>query len=192
MSTTTMATSKRLPGEQGVWIFVAADMMIFGVLFASFVIERSKKVDLYNLSQLALDFNIGGINTLILLTSSWFVVLAVHAAKVDKLKQLPWFLGFAILTGMAFLGLKIFEYTTKIQAGISMLTNGFYMFYFVMTGLHMLHVIGGTVVLIVLWNKARAGDYHSRNFTGLESGATFWHMVDLLWIVLFPLLYLMR
>lgn len=183
---------RRLPGGEGVWVFIAADMMVFGLLFASFVIERGNNVALFDISRQALNFNYGGINTLILLTSSWLVVLAVQAAKANKLRQLPHFLALAVLCGATFGVLKIVEYTEKLRAGISMLTNDFYMFYFILTGIHLFHVVGGIVVLVILWNKSRLGAYHSRHCTGLESGATFWHMVDLLWIVLFPLLYLMR
>ena len=182
----------RLPGVEGLWVFLAGDMAVFGLFFISFMTERSKNVALFNLSRQALDINAGGINTLILLTSSWLVVLAVQAAKSDQLKRIPWLLGASVLCGAAFAVLKIIEYAAKIRHGISMLTNDFYMFYFIFTGIHLLHVIGGTVVLALLWNKSRAGLCHSGNLRGLESGASFWHMVDLLWIVLFPLLYLMR
>jgi nitric oxide reductase NorE protein len=181
-----------LPGWEGVWVFIAADMIVFGLLFASFVIERGKNVDLFNLSRKALNFNYGGINTLILLTSSWFVVLAVQAVKANKLRQVPHFLALGVLCGTTFGMLKIVEYTEKLSAGISALTNDFYMFYFILTGIHLLHVVGGLVVLVFLWRKARLGAYNGTNCAGLESGASFWHMVDLLWIFLFPLLYLMQ
>ncbi|MCK9285389.1 MAG: cytochrome c oxidase subunit 3 family protein [Rhodocyclaceae bacterium] len=184
--------TRRLPGEAGVWIFVGADMLMFGLFFTSFVIERSKNVELYNLSQQALNFNYGGINTLILLTSSWFVVLAVHAAKMDKVRHVAYLLAAGALCGLAFCVLKVVEYTEKISHGISMLTNDFFMYYFILTGIHFFHVIVGTVMLFILCRKALAGTYHSRNVLWLESGATYWHMVDLLWIILFPLLYLMR
>ena len=110
---------RRLPGWEGVWVFIAADMMVFGLLFASFVIERGKNVDLFNLSRKALNFNYGGINTLILLTSSWFVVLAVQAVKANKLRQVPHFLALGVLCGTTFGMLKIVEYTEKLSAGIS-------------------------------------------------------------------------
>jgi nitric oxide reductase NorE protein len=184
--------TRRLPGDQGVWLFVGADMMMFGLFFTSFVIGRSKNIELYNLSQQALNFNYGGINTLILLTSSWFVVLAVHAAKMNRPRLVPHLLAAAAVCGLAFCTLKVVEYTEKISHGISMLTNEFFMYYFILTGIHFVHVIAGTVILFVFWNKARAGNYGSHNVVGLESAATYWHMVDLLWIVLFPLLYLMR
>jgi nitric oxide reductase NorE protein len=192
MNSTPSSASRRLPGDPGVWIFIIADMMVFGLLFTSFIIERGKNVALFNLSRQALDFNYGGVNTLILLTSSWFVVLAVRAAKADRLKQVPHFLAAGAFCGAAFGVLKVTEYAHKLSAGISMLTNDFYMYYFILTGIHLLHVIGGTVVLLVLWGRSKTGVYNSSYRVGLESGASFWHMVDLLWIILFPLLYLMR
>jgi nitric oxide reductase NorE protein len=182
----------RFPGEAGLLLFLAADMMVFGLFFVTFMAERRKNVGLFELSRQALDINLGGINTLILLTSSWFVVQAVQAAKANRVRQVAWLLALAAMCGGAFITLKIVEYSDKLSHGISMLTNDYYMFYFIFTSIHMMHVVGGTVMLIVLANKARAGAYHSANTKGLESGALFWHMVDLLWIVLFPLLYLMR
>ncbi len=192
MSSSLTENTRRLPGDPGVWIFVGADMLMFGLFFSSFVVERSKHIDVFNLSQQALNFNYGGINTLILLTSSWFVVLAVHAAKMNRVKLVPHLLAAAAVCGLAFCSIKVVEYTEKFSHGISMLTNDFFMYYFILTGIHFLHVIAGTVMLFVLWKKARAGAYGSHRYIGLESGATYWHMVDLLWIVLFPLLYLMR
>ena len=192
MPHTLTENTRRLPGDPGVWLFVGADMLMFGLFFSSFVVERSKHPDVFNLSQQSLNFNYGGINTLILLTSSWFVVLAVHAAKMNRVKLVPHLLAAAALCGLAFCSLKVVEYTEKLSHGISMLTNDFFMYYFILTGIHFLHVIAGTVLLFVLWKKAKAGKYGSHNVLGLESGATYWHMVDLLWIILFPLLYLMR
>jgi len=183
---------RRLPGEQGVWVFIAADMAMFGLLFTSFMLERGKNLALFEQSRLALNADYGGVNTLILLTSSWFVALAVQAAKADRVRLVPRFLLPAMLCGAAFGMLKIVEYREKLGAGISMLSNDFFMFYFVLTGIHFLHVIAGTVVLGVLWNKARSTGYGRVNAIGLETGASYWHMVDLLWIVIFPLLYLMR
>lgn len=192
MASISLQTTRRLPGEQGVWVFIAADMAMFGLLFVSFMLERSKNVELFNQSQLALNDNYGGINTLILLTSSWFVALAVQATKAERIRLVPRLLFLAMLCGAAFGIVKVVEYTEKLSTGISMLTNDFYMFYFVLTGIHFLHVIAGTVVLAVLWNKARNAGYSRANMMGLETGASYWHMVDLLWIMIFPLLYLMR
>src|ERR1700681_3494685 len=192
MAVASLKSPRGLPGEEGVWVFIAADMVLFGVLFFSFIFERSKNVDLFNHSRQMLDLNYGGVNTLILVTSSWFVVLAVDAAKRKKVRQVPHFIALAVLLGTAFSVLKVMEYRDKLSAGISMLTNDFYMFYFTLTGIHFLHVVAGTILLVIIWTRARKGAYTSGNCVGLESSASYWHMVDLLWIVLFPLLYLIR
>lgn len=192
MSTSPVAVTRRLPGVEGVWVFVLADMCFFGVLFVSFMQERIKQGALFETARHTLNPDFGGINTLILLTSSWFVVLAVDAAKRDRIAANPKLLLAALLCGIAFGISKAIEYGGKLAAGITPMSNDFYMFYFSLTGIHLLHVIGGCVMLAVFWLKARKGEFDSRNLKVLESGATYWHMVDLLWIFLFPLLYLLR
>jgi len=180
-----------LPGDAGVWLFIAADTFMFALFFSSFMYERTKNVALFNASQQALNPTIGALNTVLLLTGSWFVVIAVEAAKKRLQKTVVACLGMAVACGAAFGTIKILEYRGKIVHGITMLTNDFYMYYFALTGLHFVHLVIGIVVLTVLLNMARtgiAGEYQRY----LESGASYWHMVDLLWIMLFPLLYLVR
>jgi len=184
--------ARRLPGIEGVWVFVAADLTVFGLFFVSFVRDRGRDAALFEQARQTLDADIGGVNTLILLTSSWFVALAVQAAQAGAARRIPRLLAWAAACGLAFAALKVIEYAHKLRAGTSMLTNDFYMYYFTLTGIHLLHVAAGTVILLILWSKARAGAYGSGNCAGLESGATFWHMVDLLWVVIFPLLYLLK
>ena len=191
---TTMAAdeSRRIPGEPGVFVFVLIDMAVFAAIFLSFVVERWSDELLYNQSQATLDLNLGVVNTLVLLTNSWFIVLAIRAAKLDKIKQVPFFVSLTFICGLIFVVNKFYEYGAKIEAGITMTTNNFYMYYYLMTGLHFFHVFIGLIVLAVIWNKARRGAYSSANTYVLESGATYWHMVDLLWIVIFPLVFLLR
>jgi nitric oxide reductase NorE protein len=184
--------ARRLPGIEGVWVCVAADLTVFGLFFVSFVRDRGRDPALFEQARQTLDADIGGVNTLILLTSSWFVALAVQAAQAGAARRIPRLLAWAAVCGLAFAVLKVIEYAHKLRAGTSMLTNDFYMYYFTLTGIHLLHVAAGTVILLILWSKARAGAYGSGNCAGLESGATFWHMVDLLWVVIFPLLYLLK
>jgi len=184
--------TRRLPGVAGIWVFIAADMAMFGLLFVSFMLDRQKNLPLFERSRHTLDANVGGVNTLILLTSSWFVVLALDAAKRSRSRQLARYLAVAMACGGAFTVSKALEYTKKLSSGISMLTNDFYMYYFALTGIHLLHVAAGCVVLSVLCQRARAGMYAGGRCLGLECGASYWHMVDLLWILLFPLLYLLR
>lgn len=184
--------AKRLPGNLIIWAFILAEMLIFAVLFASYAFDRAKNVEMFNFYQQTLDRNAGAINTLLLVTASWFVVLAVQAAHRDDSRAASRNIALGFLCGAGFLAIKVFEYAAKFGAGISLSTNTFYRFYFGMTFFHFMHVILGMVVLAILWMKTRQGAYSSRDAHGLESGAAYWHMVDLLWIVLFPLVYVMR
>lgn len=173
-------------------MFIAADMAMFGLLFASFVVDRGKQAELFEASRRLLNPDIGGINTLILLTSSWLVALAVEAARRNQDLRASRLLGGAIACGLAFGLSKAFEYGQKLRAGISLLSNPFFSYYYALTGIHLLHVAAGTVILGVLLRQVRSGAYAGGRCAGLESGASYWHMVDLLWIMLFPLLYLVR
>jgi nitric oxide reductase NorE protein len=188
----TTTKTRRLPGVEGVWVFVAADMVVFCVLFVSFMQARSADPALFEVSRQALNANFGGVNTLILLTSSWFVVLAVHSAQEDRISEVPRFLAGGFFCGVAFVISKAIEYTVELTSGHTAGANDFFMYYFSLTGLHLAHVTAGTVILGVLWNKSRQGAYHGMNTRGLEAGATYWHMVDFLWVMIFPLLYLVR
>ena len=183
---------RHLPGVEGIWVFVGADMTVFCVLFACFMAGRRGNPELFEASRQTLNPDFGGVNTLILLTSSLFVVLAVDAVKHNRLERAPGLLAGAFVCGIAFMISKVIEYTQKLSAGITMLTNDFYMYYFTLTGIHLMHVVAGNVVLAVMWFKARARTHDPAAPPALECGATYWHMVDLLWIMLFPLLYLMR
>jgi nitric oxide reductase NorE protein len=177
---------------EGVWVLIGADLVIFCILFGSFMNDRKAEPALFEASRHTLNYTFGGIDTLILLTSSWFVALAVDAAKRDELARVPKYLLGGFLTGVAFMVSKSIEYTEKFAAGITPKTDNFYMWYFTLTGIHLIHVIVGSVLLAVLCVKARKTVFHSGNKVLLESVASFWHLVDLLWIMIFPLLYLLR
>lgn len=182
----------KLPGDPGVWVFIAADVFAFGLFFVLFTVGRVSNPELYEKSRQALDPVFGLLNTLILLTSSWCMVLAVEAAKKGMRAIVIRNLALALLVGSCFAASKIFEYTTKIQAGITMLTNEFFMYYFVFTGIHFLHFFIGMGVLAVCLAKTRSQPMDRQYLVFIESSGCYWHMVDLLWIVLFPLLYLLR
>ena len=113
-------------------------------------------------------------------------------AHRDDLPAVPRNILLGFLCGGGFLVVKVIEYAAKFGAGITMSTNTFYMFYISLTFFHFMHVILGMVILAVIWVQARKGAYTSQDAHGLESGAAYWHMVDLLWIILFPLVYVMR
>lgn len=175
--------------EDGIWIFVFADMCMFAMFFLAYLMERNAQQAMYIASQAKLDQTLGTINTLILLLSSWFVVLAVKALKKNLQQAASVFIGLAFFCGVAFIANKIVEYSAKIQDGITILSNDFFMFYYILTGIHLAHVVGGMIVLLVLFINTRKGKYGADNISPVESGGVYWHMVDLLWVFIFPLIY---
>lgn len=181
-----------LPGDFALWIFIFAEMLAFGVLFVAYAFARAQNVELFNESQLTLSRTSGAINTLVLITSSYFVVRGVSAIKRDLSKQCTYWLTGAVLLGSVFISIKTVEFYTKFSADITMSTNTFYMFYLSLTFFHFMHVLMGMIILIYIIAKARRGAYNAQNYIGVETGASFWHMVDFLWIILFPLVYIIR
>ena len=190
--TTDRVKPRRLPGVDGVWVFIGADSVIFAILFLSFMQDRLKNPAVFEASRQTLNMNLGGIDTIILLTSSWSVALAVQAMKRDQIDLEPRLLLGGAITGLMFVASKSIEYFKKFAHGITPGTNPFYMWYFTLTGIHLIHVVVGTSLLTYLWVRSRRGTYDHLHRAVPESVASYWHLVDLLWIVLFPLLYLMK
>ena len=178
------------PGESSMWFFVIGDLLIFGVYFVAYVYYRGQDHDLFLQSQARLNLDIGAINTVVLLTSSLFVALGTSAARAGKAADSLRLFVIALACGAAFPLLKLFEYVPEITAGATPGTNLFFMYYFVMTGLHLCHVMLGLVILGFIIRNLRGSA--KPNISFVETGATYWHMVDILWLILFALLYLMR
>ncbi|MCB1666732.1 MAG: cytochrome c oxidase subunit 3 [Pseudomonadales bacterium] len=191
-SLTQQVKTRHLPGEEGIWVLILGDMLIFGLFFGTFLFYRNQQPELFLLSQEKLNQHYGAINTLLLLTSSWFVAMAVHLYRKNETAKTALFITLAASCGLGFAVIKIIEFREKIVAGINLTTNDFFMYYFMFTGIHFIHVIIGLVVLFVLWRTARRGYCDEHGLRTMENGASFWHMVDLLWIVLFPLIYLLK
>ena len=188
----TVHPKQDLPGDLAIWIFILAEMLVFGVLFVVFAFTRMNQVAVFNASQQTLSRSAGTLNTLILITSSYFVVRSIAAIKQDKSKQSANWLTGAIVLGGAFVVVKLNEFHEKFLAGVSLDTNDFYMFYLTLTSFHLMHVIMGMIILTFIVIKIRRGAYSASDHFGIESGASFWHMVDLLWIILFPLIYIIH
>jgi nitric oxide reductase NorE protein len=186
------ASGGHVPGEVGTWVFIFGDMVLFAVFFATYLYYRSADVALFDRSQQSLNPDFGAINTIVLLISSLLVAMAVRAIRGGNSSVATFLIAGAFVCGLVFSGLKIAEWTEKVEAGLTPATNDFYMYYFILTGLHWFHLIVGLVVLAVMLFLTRRPELNPRQFGFLEGGACFWHMVDLLWIVLFPLLYLVR
>jgi nitric oxide reductase NorE protein len=186
----TINGERRIPGEPGVWILLFGDMLVFGAFFATFMYQRGHAPDLFDESRRTLSIGIGLTNTLVLLTSSLFVVTALRAVRASERLAARWLLVGALVCGLTFVGLKVIEYTAKVNEGHTPTQNAFYTYYFILTGLHLFHVVIGIVVLVLLLAQTRHAELSATGMALFEGGACFWHLVDLLWIVLFPLLYL--
>lgn len=185
--------SRHLPGEEGVWLFVLGDMAMFTALFAIFLYYRGLEPAVFAASHLQLNQSLGLANTALMLTSSWCVATAVRAVRLERIAVAQRLLYGAIACGIAFGGVKYLEWSAKLLHGITPATDSFFMFYFVLTGIHMIHVVIGTIILLFIARADwRVAAQRPSGLRDLESGAIFWHLVDLLWIVLFALLYLVR
>ena len=180
------------PGDLAIWFFIFAELLAFGVFFVAYAFARAHNVALFNESQRHLNITSGAVNTLVLITSSYCVVRAVAAIKQNFSRECARWITAAIGLGGVFLVIKLFEFHAKFSAGISLSTNTFYMFYLSLTIFHFMHVILGMVILTAVMLKASSGGYSAENHTGVETGASYWHMVDLLWIILFPLVYVIH
>lgn len=181
-----------IPGEAGVWVLILGDMFAFSAFFAVFLVHRAQNVALFSASQAALDRRFGLLNTALLLTSSLFVARAAIAARAGDRSRSARLLIFALGCGGGFVVSKAFEWGGKIAADITLNTDEFYSFYYMFTGIHLLHVLLGMGVLIYLLARSRRGDPGVSYVAAMEGGGAFWHMVDLLWVVLFALFYLLR
>jgi len=188
----TPAPTKYPPGDLAIWVFILAELLVFGIFFAAYAFTRMNNVGLFNEFQLHLDRQAALINTLALITSSYFVVRAVAAIKESNSQLCVRWLLAAIATGAVFLVVKIGEYAHHFGEGVDLSTNAFFMFYLSLTFFHFMHVIMGMVILAAVAIKANQSGYSASNHTGVHTGASYWHMVDLVWLILFPLVYIMR
>lgn len=184
--------AKRIPGDELIWMFLLGDMICFALFFALYSYTKLSQHELFAASQQALNLHTGSLNTLLLLASSWFVVLAVKAARRQMIGACRWLLLPAFLCGSGFALIKAYEYQEKAAAGINFLTNDFYLFYYLITGMHFAHVLLGLPLLLYFAFAIRPGRIDAKTMNNLESSAIYWHMVDLLWIVIFPLIYLVQ
>jgi nitric oxide reductase NorE protein len=175
-----------------VWVLILGDLCAFSAFFAVFLLHRARNVALFDASQAALVRRFGLLNTVLLLTSSLFVARAVIAARAGARRQPARLLIFALGCGGGFVVSKAFEWGGKIAAGITLNTDEFYSFYYMLAGIHLAHVLVGIGVLSYLLARSRREDPGASYVAVMEGGGAFWHMVDLLWVVLFALFYLVR
>ena len=192
---TTATAQESAQAEDGVWVFVFGELSMFTLLFATFLYYRAASPDVYQASQAALLHGMGAFNTLLLLASSYFVAASTAAMRRPDQSALALRrMRLAIACGGGFVLVKTLEYGHAFHAGHDVLSNGFFMFYFTLTGIHLMHVLVGLGLLGLLHtqlkNRHAEAGHVSPALIGFSTN--FWHMVDIVWIVLFPLLYLLR
>ncbi len=175
------------PGGILMWIIIFLELITFGMALVAFVYYGAEEPEVFHQSKLQLNPTIGAINTLFLLTSGLFMANAVHFYKEGNTKKTSLFFKLAMLGGLLFLCLKSFEYYTKIVNGITLDTNTFYTFYWMLTGFHIIHVLIGLVILFI---TERNISKNKSELEDVEASATFWHMCDIIWLLLFPIIYL--
>lgn len=178
-----------LPGDGHMWFMVLGDLVIFGAYFVIYMVHRAMAPQAFLAAQQHLDVTVGVINTMVLLTSSWFVARSVHAMRAgrhDEAVRLTYAGG---ACGLLFIAIKAYEWSVKIAAGYTS-SIPFFSFYYVLTGTHLFHVALGLLILGVTVRELRNPGL--RRISVVEQGATYWHMVDLLWIAIFGLLYVVR
>jgi cytochrome c oxidase subunit III len=186
--------------QLGMWVFIAQEILFFGGLFLAYTVYRFDYPQAFAQGSHHLDVTLGTINTAVLIGSSLTMALAVHGAQLGKRWAQVVFLILTIVLGSIFLGIKSIEYGHKFHEhlvpGPNFLFNGdfhaqiFFSLYFVMTGLHALHMIIGIAILAVLAVQAWRGAYGRHYYSPIELTGLYWHFVDIIWIFLFPLLYL--
>ncbi len=178
------------PGGILIWIIIYLELITFGMAIIALAYYGSEERDLFHNNSLKLNKTIGTINTILLLTSGFFVAKGIQYFKVQHIKKTLLFFNWAIVGGFGFLVLKSIEYYEKLKVGLTMDYNSFFTFYWLLTGFHLIHVIVGLVLLIVN-SFSITKKQTEASFEDIEASASFWHMCDLIWLLLFPVLYLL-
>ncbi|WP_460018405.1 cytochrome c oxidase subunit 3 family protein [Magnetospira thiophila] len=173
-----------LPGNPLMWILIWSELLVFGAALLGFAGARLLDPQTFAESQAHLDRLAGAVNTMILLTSGLCAALAVRVRSEGRNRASRRWMIAAMGIGVFFLVVKIIEYRAKLAQGLDIETNTFFTLYYLITGFHALHVVLGLIILaVVIWKNS---------LENLETGAAFWHMVDLIWVLIFPVIYLMR
>ena len=184
--------AKEIPGDIAIWILIFAELFEFGLFFILYIIAKAHNPELFHSGPLLLSQNAGIANTVILLTSSFFVAKAVRAIKLGQVIQSRRWLWLTFFCGVAYCIVKLWEYHFNELNGIGVETNLYFSVYYYLTFNHLLHVGFGLAGLLWVILRSVVGAYSAEQHQGLEAAACYWHMVDLAWIMIFPLIYVMH
>ncbi len=175
------------PGGILLWILITLELITFGVALIVMVINSKNDPQLFHESRMHLNATFGAMNTIFLLSSGFFMATTVHQYHQNNNQKANTYLNLTILGGLLFLMLKSVEYYLKVQSGHTIGSNSFFTYYWLLTGFHVIHVIVGLVILLFLKRSLKRSDPETED---VEASAAFWHMCDLIWLILFPTLYL--
>lgn len=185
-------TERRIPGEEGIWVFVLGDMTVFALFFATFMYSRGKNPQSFAAGHSELHVALGTVNTVLLLSSSLLVAIGVQRVLGGRHQDATRLFTGALGCGAGFVAVKAIEWTQLFSAGKGVGSGEYFSYYFVFTGIHLMHVLIGVAILGRLIALTRRPTLDGKQQRLCETGGIFWHMVDLLWVVLFALFYLVR
>ncbi len=187
-----MPQPNRVPGSKAIWVAIFSEMTEFALMFVAYFLAKAHNPELFNEGPTRLNTFAGTVNTLILLSSSFCVARAMIAMRQNRRQVCVHWLWLAIMAGCAYLMVKYWEFQWNAAHGIHVNTDLFTGVYYYMTFNHFLHVGWGTFAVLWVLMRVKSGAYTADKHEGLESVAVYWHMIDLAWIVIFPLLYVFR
>ncbi len=173
-----------LPGEPMMWVLIFSELAVFGLLLGAFAVTRAVEPAVFAAGQRLLDPSLAALNTLALVTSGWAAARGALAARCERKSASRFWLALAISLGGTFVAIKLIEYSGEIAAGADIESSTFFTLYFLLTGFHLLHVVLGMIILAVVLRGAAP--------SAVETGTSFWHMVDLVWVLMFPIVYLVN
>ena len=179
------------PGGILIWIIIVVELITFIAGLTAFAIFKNQNISLAEESQRYLSPLTGTVNTAILITGGFFMAMAIKRIKAGDNNASARMILYAIISGLAFLSLKGYEYFDKISEGIGIETNTFFTFYWLITGFHFIHVTVAVVILTALYFSVKHNKYNQDNYLDVTTGGAFWHLCDLIWILVFPLFYLL-
>ncbi|SMD45985.1 nitric oxide reductase NorE protein [Aquiflexum balticum DSM 16537] len=177
------------PGGVLLWIIIILELVTFGLGIGGLVYYGKLEPELFHKSRLLLNAPLGMLNTIVLLVSGYFMANTVSKLRLGELSASKFSLAFTMFGGLIFVVLKSWEYLEKLSSDIEMTDNMFFTFYWLLSGFHLAHVLIGLVILMVIWFNLKNKN-EATVVSDVESGAAFWHMCDLIWLLLFPSLYL--
>ena len=186
-----VGVARRLPGDLAMWFFILAELSVFALLILAFTAAQALHPQMFSEGRQLLDHSTGLAMTLSLLTAGLFAALALEQARQDRPRRAALMLCGALLLACGYVGIKLSEYAHLLANGLGMEHNTFFTLYWILTAFHFLHVLLGMVILAWLAEGCRRRRYGAQQHSGLESGVLYWHMVDLVWVVLFPVVYIL-